>query len=603
MRSVHCSVRVSRAAAFVALAFGLVAGVSWTPRAGAATASAAAAPAASAPSVAASPPASGPSAADVPTDPRALARLAARFAPVDVVVDLTALPENERFTLAKLVEASRVLDGLYLRQRQPANDALLQTLAADRTPLGAARLDLFLLEKGPWSSLDENRAFVPGVGPKPPGASFYPAGATRDDVERWIATLPEASRAQATGYFTTIRRAPDGAFVAVPYSLEYQTDLARMAALLREAARATRQPTLRRFLQLRADAFLSNDYYASDVAWMDLDATIEPTIGPYEVYDDEWFNYKASFESFVTLTDAAESAKLERFSRELQWLEDRLPIDPKFRRAKLGGQAPIRVVNVLYSAGDGNHGVQSAAYNLPNDERVVAAKGSKRVLLRNFQQAKFDRVLAPIAAVALAPSDRALVAFEPFFTHVLMHELMHGLGPQTIVVDGRSTTVRLEMKDLGGTLEEAKADVAGLWALAQLMQRGVLDAKAERATYVTYVASVFRTLRFGLTEAHARGTALQVNWLLDRHALRVAADGTFAVDVPAMRRAIADLTRRIMTLQATGDHAGVRAWFGEAVVIRPEVQRVIDRLGDVPVDIRPRFVTADRLVEDAEGLR
>lgn len=541
--------------------------------------------------------------AEVPTDPRELVRLAARFAPIDVALDLSAVPENERFALVKLVEASRVLDGLYLRQRQPANDAMLQTLASDRTPIGAARLDLFLLEKGPWLSLDGNRPFVPGVGPKPPGASFYPPGATRDQIESWIAALPERARADATGYFTTIRRAPDGAFTVVPYSLEYQGDLARMAELLREAAAATRQPTLRRFLELRAEAFLTNDYYASDVAWMDLDATIEPTIGPYEVYDDEWFNYKASFESFVTLTDVGESKKLERFSRELQRLEDRLPIEPRYRRTKLGSQSPIRVVNVLFAAGDGNRGVQSAAYNLPNDERVVAARGSKRVLLRNFQQAKFDRVLVPTAAVALAPPERALVAFEPFFTHVLMHELMHGLGPQTITVNGRATTVRLEMKDLGGTLEEAKADVSGLWALAQLMDRGVLDRRDERATYVTFAASIFRTLRFGLTDAHARGMALQVNWLLDRHALRVASDGTFTVDVPVMRRAIEDLTRRIMTLQATGDYGAVRAWFARDIVLRPEVRRVIERLAGVPVDIRPRFVTAERLVADAEGMR
>lgn len=529
-------------------------------------------------------------------DAAALARMSARFAPVDVRVDLSVLPANERLALRRLVEASRIVDALFVRQVAPGNDALLTALAGDDSPLGRARLDYFLLNKGPWSELDHDAPFLPGVGPKPGAANFYPPGAERAEVERWLAGLPEREKLAATGFFTTIRRTPAGALVAVPYSLEYQGDLAVMARLLREAAAATAQPTLKRFLELRADAFLTNDYYASDVAWMDLDATIEPTIGPYEVYEDEWFNYKAAFESFVTLTDPAETAKLARFSNELQSLEDRLPIDPKYRRKQLGGYSPIRVVNVVFAAGDGNHGVQTAAFNLPNDERVVAEKGSKRVMLKNFQQAKFEHVLVPIAKHALAPADRSLVAFDPFFTHILMHELMHGLGPQTIVVNGRNTTVRQELRELNGTLEEAKADVAGLWALQQLIDRGVLPKSDERAMYVTFLASAFRTLRFGLTEAHAKGMALQVNWLLDRGAFRVLPDGRFAVDFRRVKRAVADLTGEIMTLQATGDYAGAKAWMEKQIVVRPEVKRVLDALDDVPVDIRPRFVSAEELL-------
>jgi hypothetical protein len=535
--------------------------------------------------------------ADAPTpDEAALARMSARFAPVDVRVDLSALPANERLALRKLVEASRIVDSLFVRQVAPGNDALLVALAGDGSPLGRARLDYFLLNKGPWSRLDHDAPFLPGVGAKPPAANFYPADADKAEVEKWLAALSEKDRAAATGFFTTIRRAPGGTFAAVPYSLEYQGDLGAMARLLREAAAATQQPTLKRFLELRADAFLTNDYYASDVAWMDLDGSIEPTIGPYEVYEDEWFNYKAAFESFVTLTDAGETAKLARFSKELQSLEDRLPIDPKFRRKQLGGYSPIRVVNVVFAAGDGNRGVQTAAFNLPNDERVVAEKGSKRVMLKNFQQAKFDRVLVPIAKHALAPADQPLVAFEPFFTHILMHELMHGLGPQTITVNGRSTTVRQELRELNGTLEEAKADVSGLWALQQLIDRGVLAKADERAMYVTFLASSFRTLRFGLTEAHAKGMALQVNYLLDAGAFRVLPDGRFAVDFGRAKRAVARLTGEIMTLQATGDYAKAKAWMAKMIVVRPEVQRVLDGLDDAPVDIRPRFVTAEELL-------
>src|SRR5581483_6301146 len=286
--------------------------------------------------------------------------------------------------------------------------------------------------------------------------------------------------ARAAGFFTTIRRGTDGKLVIVPYSVEYQPELAEAAARLREAAALTKQPTLKAYLEKRAAAFLSNDYYNSDLAWMELDASIEPTIGPYEVYEDEWFNYKAAFEAFITLRDDAETKKLERFSAELQDIENNLPIDPKLRNPKLGALAPIRVVNVVFSSGDANRGVQTAAFNLPNDERVVAEKGSKRVMLKNTQDAKFQKVLLPIAKVALAGKDQGDVAFDAFFTHILMHELMHGLGPHNISVGGRATTVRQELKDLYSTVEEAKADVSGLFALQFLVDRGKLDKQYER---------------------------------------------------------------------------------------------------------------------------
>ena len=525
-----------------------------------------------------------------------LERMAARLAPVDVRVDVSALPTEERQTLVRLIEAARVIDALFVRQRSPSNEALLLTLLADTTALGQARLDYFLMNKGPWSELDEDRVFLPGAGPKPPAANFYAPGSTRDEIDAWMKSLPERERAAATGFFTTIRRAPDGKFIAVPYSIEYQGELAEMARLLREAADLTRQPTLKSFLEKRAAAFLTNDYYSSDIAWMELDASLEPTIGPYEVYEDEWFNFKAAFEAFIAVTDAEETRKLARFSDELQELENHLPIDAQFRRAKLGGYAPIRVVNVVFSAGDGNHGVQTAAFNLPNDEKVVAEKGSKRVLLRNFQQAKFEKVLRPIAEVALTPADRARVAFEPFFTHILMHELMHGLGPQTIRVGGRDTTVRQELKELNGPLEEAKADISGLWALQYLMDKGVIDKAQERSMYVTFLASTFRTLRFGLNASHAKGMALQVNYLMDHDAVRISKDGQFSLDLPKTRKAVTALTHDIMTLQAHGNYAGVKSLLDRMVVIRPEVQRVIDRLTDVPIDIAPKFVTAEELM-------
>ncbi len=520
-----------------------------------------------------------------------LRTMTARFAPVTVKVDTSALSANEKLALAKMVEAAKIFDALYYRQVAPLNETYLAELVTDTSPLGRARLHYFALNKGPWSRLDENRPFLPGVGPKPPGASFYPADSTREEIEAWIKTLPAAEQEQATGFFSIVRRNAAGGLMLIPYNIAYQSELLPAARLLREASAATTQPTLKNFLEKRARAFLTNDYYDSDMAWMELDATIEPTIGPYETYEDEWFNYKAAFEAFITLTDAAETAKLARFSAELQGLEDRLPIDPKYRRAKLGGLSPIRVVNVVFNSGDGNRGIQTAAFNLPNDERVVAAKGSKRVMLKNYQEAKFSHVLVPISRHTLAAADQPLVAFDPFFTHILMHELMHGLGPQEITVAGRATTVRLELKELNSTLEEAKADISGLWALQQLMDKGVLDKTQERAMYVTFLASSFRTLRFGLGDSHAKGMALQLNWLLDTGGFTIAADGRFGVDFAKIKQGVASLTTEIMTLQATGDYARGKALMDRLVVIRPQVKSLLARCTDLPVDIEPRFAT------------
>jgi hypothetical protein len=521
----------------------------------------------------------------------------ARFAPVDLAADISALPANERDALALLIEASQLIDALFLEQVWAGNPALLVQLAQDDTPLGRARLRYFILNKGPWSRIDEGEPFIPGVPAEPPPqANFYPADVSKEEVEAWIRTLLDAARRQATGFFTTIRRGPDGRLTTVPYSVEYQGTLGRLSTLLRDAAARTSQPTLKRYLDSRAAAFLSNDYYESDVAWMELDASIEPTIGPYEVYEDGWFNYKAAFESFVTLRDDAETDKLARFSAELQDIENNLPVDPRYRNPSIAAMAPIRVVNTVFSAGDANRGVQTAAFNLPNDERVLQAKGAKRVMLKNNQEAKFRMVLQPISRVALSPADQSRVAFDAFFTHILMHELMHGLGPHNIRVGGRQTTVRQELREASSAIEEAKADVSGLFALQHLVDRGKLDRSFEHTIYTTFLASIFRSLRFGLTSAHGRGVAMQLNYFLDHGGVAVAADGTFAVDAGRIRQNVSDLTRDIMTMQAVGDYEAATQMIKTLGVVRPPVQAVLDKLSGVPVDIAPRFVTAQELL-------
>src|SRR5438874_8056908 len=336
---------------------------------------------------------------------------------------------------------------------------------------------------------------------------------------------------------------------------------------------------------------------------MDVKGAVEPTIGPYEVYEAEWFNAKAAFEAFITVRDEAESMKLQKFGGELQEIENHLPIEPKHRNPKLGGLAPIVVVNEIFAAGDGNRGVQTAAFNLPNDERVIREKGSKRVMLKNVQDAKFAKTLTPISKVVLAPADLKDVSFEAFFTQIVVHELMHGLGPHNITVGGRQTTVRQELKETYSFLEEAKADISSLFAIQFMIDKGVLPKSLEQTLYTTYLASAFRSIRFGINEAHGKGIAVQLNYLLDAGAFTVRPDGTFAVNASAIKEGVTALTRDIMTIQLEGDYAKAKALGERLGVVRPPVQRALDKLNAVPVDIEPRFTTAEQLVVEADARR
>src|SRR5215831_13621176 len=527
-----------------------------------------------------------------------LQRMAARFAPTEIRVDLSKVSAADRKVLAKLVEASQIMDALFLRQVWVGNEAMLIDLARDQSAEGRARLHYFLINKGPWDRLDHNKPFVP-VAPatKPAGANFYPEGAAKADVDRWMKSLPEAERAKAVGFFTVIRR-NGNAFAAVPYSDVYREELTHAATLLRDAAALTTEPTLKNFLTKRAAAFLSNDYYDSDVAWMELKGAIEPTIGPYEVYEDEFFNYKAAFESFITVQDEEESAKLQKFAGQLQDIENNLPIDPKYRNPKIAGLAPLVVVDEIFAAGDANRGVQTAAYNLPNDERVLAQKGAKRVMLKNVQDAKFAKTLVPISKVVLDATDQRALSFDAFFSQIVVHEMMHGLGPHNIMVNGRETTVRKEMKEASSFLEEAKADISSLYALQFMIDKDVLPKPLQDTLYTTYLASCFRSIRFGIAEAHGKGIAVQLNYLLDQGAVVVKPDGTFAVNNDKIKEGVIGLTHDIMTIQAEGNYQKAKELGDRLGVVRPPVQRLLDKLNDVPVDIEPHFTTAEKLVAD-----
>jgi hypothetical protein len=523
----------------------------------------------------------------------------ARFSPTDISADISKLSIEDKKALDKIIEASRLMDEMFLRQVWQGNEEMLRELQKDTSAEGKERLHYFQMNMGPWSQIDKYEPFIDNAPKeKPIRANYYPEDMMKEEFEKWIATLSEKEREQAAGFFSTIRRNSDRTLGIIPYSREYKEWLEPASKLLKQAAALTANKTLKKYLTTRADAFLSNDYYKSDVAWMELDAPIELTIGPYETYMDELFGYKAAFEAFVTLRDDAESVKLAKFSGYLQDIENNLPMDPKYRNPKLGAMSPISVVDVIYSAGEGNRGVQTAAFNLPNDEKVIRDKGSKRVMLKNMQEAKFNKILIPISNIVLDPAQRSSVSFEAFFNHILAHELMHGLGPHNITVNGISTNVRKELKDLYSAIEEAKADITGLFALQYLIDKGLLEKKIEGEMYTTYLASVFRSVRFGIDEAHGKGVSLIFNNLIDEAAIWIDEEsGTFSIDETRIKGAVEKLTRNILTLEAEGSYKDAKTLLDKYVIIRPEMQKALKRLSGIPVDIEPNFL----LVPKAAG--
>ena len=407
---------------------------------------------------------------------------------------------------------------------------------------------------------------------------------TKERFEAQLKVQPPAAQEQARSFFTVIGKRTwvsspkDWEITVEPYRDAYRQDLERAAKFLEEAAALTPNATLKEFLKLRAQAFLTDDYYASDIAWMKLDAPIDVTIGPYETYNDELFGYKAAFEAYITLRDDAETAKMKNFADHIQEIENNLPLDAKYKNPKLGALAPIRVVNEALATGDGAHGVRTAAFNLPNDERIVKAMGSKRVMLKNVQEAKFAKILTPIAGRVLSAADQKNLSFDAFFTHILAHEMTHGIGPQN--------NVRQNLKELHSAIEEAKADVTGLFMLQYLYDHKLLPAN-ERSLYTTFLASAFRTLRFGVHEAHGRGMALQFNYLSDKGAFLARPDGTFAVDFTKIQPAVRDLVHDLLEIEATGDYPRAKKMLDQLGIIRPSLQEALDRLQDIPTDIEP----------------
>ena len=511
----------------------------------------------------------------------------AQFAPTQLNFDEGLLSGSDRLALRKIVEASRLMDEIFLRQVSPRNPERLARLESSQRPEDTDLLHYFRIMFGPWDRLREHMPFM-GEEEKPLGAGFYPPDLTKDEFEDWLAQHPEDEQAFSS-YYTVIRR--DGErLVAVPYSHAYEEFLGPAARLLEEAAEATQNPSLSRFLSSRADAFRTNDYLQSEMDWLDVeDSLIDVTIGPYEVYEDQLLGYKAAFEAMIGIRDPEESEKLEALIGFLPELEANLPGSDRYTIASRGARSPISVIDGVFSAGDARAGVQPAAFILPNDERVRRAKGSRKVMLKNVGEAKFRSSIVSVGAMTISEAQVSLLAFDPLYNIILMHELAHGMGPDSVTLpDGSQTTVSLALKDLMPALEEAKADLAGMCSLLHLIDEGVLPDLEK--TCVSFAVAEIVSIRFGIDTAHGRAALLELNFLLERGGLAYEArNGRFQVDYDRMREAIQELTRQVLGLQARGDYEEVKLLLDTYGVLTPPLEEAFTAMMDLPVDIEPLF--------------
>jgi len=510
----------------------------------------------------------------------------AKFVRLNLTADVDHLSDGDRQALHHVIAAARVIDDIFKLQAWAGNPDFASNVSVyagqDRDALKA----YYRIMYGKWDRLEELEPFI-GHQTHPAGAGYYPEDLTKDEFESWLRERPEDT-ADFQSLHTIIRRDGDR-LVAVPYSEAYHEQLQRAASELLAAASATDNETLRRFLELRAAAFASDDYYESDMAWMDLDSDIEVVIGPYETYEDRLFGYKAAFEAFVCVANPEDSARLAKYKQELPYLERNLPIADEHKNLDRGTESPIRVVDELFAAGDTRAGIQTIAFNLPNDERVRRAKGSKKVLLKNIIRAKYDAILTPIAERVLPADEAGRIDFEAFFQETLHHELAHGLGPGKIMSEGRVTEPRLELRELYSRFEEAKADVLGVYDMYALVDRGVMDPSILEHLPWTYTAGMFRATRFGLAEAHGQGMVMQANYLLSRGAIEVTGEGRFRPVPEVFRDAFRDLAHDLLLIQARGDYEGAKRFQESYGAVPPAMLSVIESLTDIPVDVDPVF--------------
>ena len=504
----------------------------------------------------------------------------ARYTLVRLSADLSALSERERQMIPLLIRAAQEMDSIYWQQMYPSRDSLLATL---RDSAGRA---FVLLNYGPWDRLDGNQPFVPGVGPRPAGSAFYPADVTKEEFETAAKTAPDGG-ASLRSLYTMVRRDSTGGLTAVPYHEAFAVASRRAAGHLRDAAALADDKGLERYLELRARALETDDYQPSDLAWMDMKTNgVDIVIGPIETYDDGLFGYKAAHEGFVLVKDREWSARLGRYARLLPGLQRDLPVAEAYKREKPGTDSDLNAYDAVYYTGQANAGSKTIAINLPNDEQVQLRKGTRRLQIKNAMRAKFDRILVPIADQLIVEEQRPHIQFDAFFANVMFHEVAHGLGVKNTIAGGG--TVRDALKEQAGALEEGKADILGLFMITRLQEQGELGDVNIDDNYVTFLAGIFRSIRFGAANAHGRANAAELSFLEERGAFtRDSASGRYRVDFQKMRAAVDSMAGVILRYQGDGNYQGVRDFMAARTKIPAPLQGDLDRLATegIPVDI------------------
>ena len=497
------------------------------------------------------------------------------YADFTLTADLSHLSDDQKQMVALLIDAAQIMDDLFWRQSFGDNyEEWLDSIADDRTRRFAE------LNYGPWDALDDDKPFMAGFGPKPLGARFYPEDMSKDEFES--AYLPGKA-----GLYSFVRRNPAGELVLVPYHVEYAEELKAAATLLREAAKLAESPDFANYLKLRAAALISDDFQLSDAYWMDVkDNEVDIVIGPIETYLDRLYGYRTAYEAYVLIKDMEWSDRLSRFAGFLPALQDGLPVPEEYKWESPGSNADLNAYDVVYYAGHSNAGSKTIAINLPNDEQVQLEKGSRRLQLKNAMEAKYLEILEPIADVLIDESQRRHITFDAFFANTMFHEVAHGLGIKNTIND--KGTVQAAMLDLASSMEEGKADVLGLYMITELHKAGELGDADLRDYYVTFMTSIFRSIRFGAASAHGKANMVRFNFFLDEGAfVRDPETGRYRVDFEKMGTAMENLSRLILTLQGDGDYEGAKELTDSKGIITPQLQADLDRLTDasIPVDI------------------
>ena len=497
------------------------------------------------------------------------------YADFTLTADLSHLSDEQRQMIALLIDAAQIMDGLFWRQSFGDDyEAWLDSIADDRTRRFAE------LNYGPWDALDDDKPFMDGFGPKPLGAKFYPEDMSKEEFEE--AYLPGKA-----GLYTFVRRDPAGDLYLVPFSVEYKEELADTARILREAAKLAKSPNFANYLKLRAAALISDDFQLSDSYWMDVkDNEVDVVIGPIETYLDRLYGYRAAYEAYVLIKDLEWSNRLSRFAGFLPALQEGLPVPDEYKQESPGANADLNAYDVVYYAGHSNAGSKTIAINLPNDEQVQLDKGSRRLQLKNAMQAKYEKILEPIADVLIDESQRKHITFNAFFSNTMFHEVAHGLGIKN-TINGKGTVANA-LQDLASSMEEGKADILGLYMITELHKAGELGDVDLRDFYVTFMTGIFRSVRFGAASAHGKANMVRFNFFLDEGAfVRDAETGRYSVDFDRMATAITNLSRLLLTLQGDGDYEGAKELTESKGVITEQLQADLDRLtnASIPVDI------------------